>query len=147
MGTTTLLNTSHGVSNADADALSRLPLPDSPKDVPLPGETVLLLECLQQTPVTAPQIKEWTNSDALLMQVRNFVMNGWPSSVEKEMQPYFVRRTEITVLDGCLLWGSRAVVPPAGRSLILNELHDTHPGISRMKSLARRLCLVAQHRC
>ena len=53
------------------------------------------------------------------------------------MQPYFVRRTEITVLDGCLLWGSRAVVPPAGRSLIMNELHDIKNEVSRMKSLAR----------
>ena len=54
-----------GVTNADADALSCLSLPDSPIDVPLPGETVLLLQCLQQTPVTAQRIKEWTNGDAL----------------------------------------------------------------------------------
>ena len=39
--------------------------------------------------------------------------------------------------DDCILWGSRVVVPPPGRSLILQELHEGHPGISRMKSLAR----------
>ena len=34
-------------------------------------------------------------------------------------------------------WASRVVVPPPGRQLILDELHDTHPGISKMKALAR----------
>ena len=37
------------------------------------------------------------------------------------------------MLDGCLLWGSRAAVPPARRSLNMDEHHDTHPGISIMK--------------
>ena len=35
------------------------------------------------------------------------------------------------------MWGSRVIVPPQGRNFIIEELHDTHPGISRMKSLAR----------
>ena len=35
------------------------------------------------------------------------------------------------------MWGFRVVIPPPGRDLILTELHQTHPGISRMKSLAR----------
>lgn len=29
------------------------------------------------------------------------------------------------------------VVPPQGRKALLEELHDTHPGISKMKGLAR----------
>ena len=29
------------------------------------------------------------------------------------------------------------VIPPPGRNLLLQELHETHPGGSRMKSLAR----------
>ena len=121
----------------EADALSRLPLPDTPLDVPLPGETVLLLQCLQQSPITATQIKSWTNRDPLLPQVQNFVLNGWPYSVSEELQPYFRRRSELSLLDGCLMWGSRIIIPPAGHSAALDELHNAHPGISRMKSLAR----------
>ena len=55
--------------------LSRLPLPESPPGVPLPGETILLLEHLQSFPITAVQIKKWTNQDPVLSRVRNFVYN------------------------------------------------------------------------
>ena len=37
----------------------------------------------------------------------------------------------------CVLWGSRVVVPLPGRQAVLEELHDTHLGASKMKSLAR----------
>ena len=40
-------------------------------------------------------------------------------------------------MDVCPLWGSRVVVPPLGRAPILRLLHEGHPGISRMKALAR----------
>ena len=39
--------------------------------------------------------------------------------------------------DGCLLWRTRVVVPPPGHNKIANELHEGHPGINRMKALAR----------
>ena len=42
-----------------------------------------------------------------------------------------------SVIDGCLLKGSRVIVSPTLRSLLLSKLHDTHPGINSMKSLAR----------
>ncbi|XP_060089138.1 uncharacterized protein K02A2.6-like, partial [Heteronotia binoei] len=40
-------------------------------------------------------------------------------------------------LPGCILWGSRVVVPPPLRRQVLEDLHETHPGIVRMKALAR----------
>lgn len=33
--------------------------------------------------------------------------------------------------------GTRVVVPRPGREAVLAELHEGHPGIARMKSLAR----------
>ena len=35
------------------------------------------------------------------------------------------------------MWGNRVVVPQAGRKKVMEQLHDGHPGTSRMKSLAR----------
>ena len=43
----------------------------------------------------------------------------------------------MTVEEGCLLWGIRVVAPQRVRNKLLNELHRDHPGISRMKSVAR----------
>lgn len=45
--------------HGNADAMSRLPLPDTVTP-PLPPETVLLLEFLEKSPVTAKQVQLWT---------------------------------------------------------------------------------------
>ncbi len=45
--------TRHG----NADAMSRLPLPEKPDTTPVPAELVLLVEHLQDSPITASQIK------------------------------------------------------------------------------------------
>ena len=58
-----------GAQNGNADLFSRLPLPEAPKEVPMPGETVLLLETLQSSPITATQIKAWTARDSVLSRV------------------------------------------------------------------------------
>ena len=42
-----------GREQANADALSRLPLPEAPKEVPVPAETILLLEHFSSLPVSA----------------------------------------------------------------------------------------------
>lgn len=51
--------------------------------------------------------------------------------------PYYTRCLALSVGDGCVLWGSRVVIPPQGRVLLLKLLLQSHPGMSRMKGLAR----------
>ena len=65
-----------------------------------------------------------------------YTLNGWPKDTDPQLRPYKSRMAELSVFDGCILWGSRIVVPPPGRNYVLEELHTAHPGISRMKSLA-----------
>ena len=62
---------------------------------------------------------------------------GWRSSHNEQTAPYYLCREELSIQDGCLLRGSRVVVPPAGRQAVLELLHEGHPGVSRMKNLAR----------
>ena len=123
---------------ANADALSRLPLPDLPGNVPVPGDHTYLLNHLQESVTTSAKIRNWTDNDPVISRIRNFVQRGWTvSSPDPSLTPYFNRKDELSVLDGCLLWGSRIIVPKIGQDSILKQLHDTHPGISRMKALAR----------
>jgi len=42
--------------HANADAMSRLPLPDKPASTPVPAELVLMIEKLDEAPITSAQI-------------------------------------------------------------------------------------------
>ena len=120
-----------------ADALSRLPLPEHPETSTLPGELVHLVEQLNITIITARQIRQWTDKDPLLARVQRLVLSGWSvTNPEPELVPFHNRRHELGIVDGCLLWGSRVIVPPPGRTAVLTQLHECHPGNNRMKGLA-----------
>ena len=98
----------------------------------------MVINHLSSTSATAASIKEWTAKDKVLSCVLRFLLTGWPEKkLDKEFQPYSSRKDELSVLDGCILWASRVVIPPPGQKLLLDELHETHPGKSKMKALAR----------
>ena len=59
-----------GKDQTSADLLSRFPLPEFPKETPTPGDTILLMECLQALLTTSANIKLWTSRDPLLSKVR-----------------------------------------------------------------------------
>lgn len=120
-----------------ADGLSRLPVAEPATKAPIPEETVLLMSTLESTPLTAQQIAQWTARDPILSMVLRFVLQGWPTVAGEELAPYFRRRDELTTHQGCLLWGSRLIIPTPGRETLLEDLHDCHPGMVRMKSVAR----------
>ena len=46
---------------------------------------------------------------------------------------------ELTSHAGCILWAGRVIVPPPGRIQVLLDLHSGHPGVTKMKALARIL--------
>ncbi|CAG2235627.1 unnamed protein product [Mytilus edulis] len=127
-----------GSLNGNADGLSRLPLKTNIEKTPTPGDTILLMEHLATTPVDAKQIQKWTRKDTILSMVLRYILNGWPSKCpNEEIRPYHSRKNELSSQDGCILWGGRVIIPQPGREAMLNELHQGHPGITRMKSLAR----------
>ena len=125
-------------AHSNADALSRLPLAATPDRVPNPPEVVLLMEHLDSSPVCATDIKKETSRDPVLSRVLQFVLNGWPDICDSDnLKPFWSKQLELSAQQGCLLWGNRVVVPPLLRQKILQQLHDSHLGISRMKSLGR----------
>ena len=67
----------------------------------------------QHGQVDDSKIKLWTARDPVFFQVIQFVLQGWPSEIEEEaLKPYFIRREELSVHAGFLLWGARVMVPP-----------------------------------
>ena len=78
-----------GSENSNADVLSRLPLPglpDIPSSVPIPGETVFLMDILQSSPIDISQICNATSKDPVVSKVQTLILQGWtytPISAKK----------------------------------------------------------------
>ena len=128
-----------GQANGNADGLSRLPRPaDDPElEPPTPAEVVLSIDVLNSSPETVAKVSKWTSRDPVLSLVHKFVVEGWPQNVPDDLHNYWRRRDEFSVQAGCVLVGSRVVIPAPGRESLLQQLHDGHPGITKMKALAR----------
>ncbi|XP_053239979.1 uncharacterized protein K02A2.6-like, partial [Podarcis raffonei] len=126
-----------GKAMGHADALSRLPLPETGPD-PAPAQEVMSLELLPDRPIQAQEVAHHSKKDRVISRVLDWVWRGWPSSSPgPEFAGYTTRKHELSAHKGCLLWGSRVVVPQPLRKRVLTALHETHPGVVRMKALAR----------
>ena len=88
-----------GKRHANSDTFSHLPLSTAPTSTSPTGETVLLFECLSVAPLTINDIRRGTDRDPVLSKIRTYTLQGWPSSLtEGELQPYWRRRDEISVM-------------------------------------------------
>ena len=126
-----------GTKIGNADGLSRLPILASTSTDCLPGEMINLLEHLLETSYNATDIKKFTNADPVLSTVRSCILSGSTVPEEEDFKPYKTRQHELSVSQGCLLWGSRVVIPKKCRATVLKELHEMHQGVNKMKYLAR----------
>ena len=63
-------------------------------------------------------------------------MGGW-KGVSKDMQAYFDHRHDLTIHNGCILRSLRVVIPQSLCERVLTEIHVSHAGVARMKSIAR----------
>ena len=123
--------------HGNADALSRLPLKETASENVDNDPRVFNVAQLQSLPVNVRQLRAATSSDLVLSKVLRYTRGSWPREVPQLLRPFFDKRHELTVEEGCLLWGIRVIVPKRLRAKLLDELHRDHPGIVRMKSVAR----------
>ncbi|XP_039893254.1 uncharacterized protein K02A2.6-like [Simochromis diagramma] len=122
--------------HANADALSRLPR-NTPDNIAEEG-SIFYFSHVEELPIVAKDIERATMKDPILSKVWSYTMNGWPSYMQDEsLKPYFTRRHELSAEQGCVLWGQRVIIPPVYQQKVLEDLHHEHPGICRMKALAR----------
>ena len=122
--------------HSNADGLSCLPLEENNEDVQ-DVATIFNLKQIEVLPVDAEQLNKATRKDPELSKVIQYLQRGWPSKVTLALQPYHSRQSELTIEAGCVLWGTRVVIPEACQKRVLQELHTSHPGIVKMKSIAR----------
>ena len=121
--------------HCNADMLSRLPRTVKSE---LPVDNMIYSLQIDTLPVTSDEIKAETLNDHVLKRVLEFLQNGkWPDKITDDIKPYYNKRNELSIEEGIILWGLRVIIPVKFRNKVLEELHQNHPGISRMKSLSR----------
>ncbi|UYV60396.1 K02A2.6-like [Cordylochernes scorpioides] len=127
--------------NGNADALSRLPLVSKTTES-LDEDQVLLLRKMSEVPFSFQDVAVETRRDKLLSIVLRSVRgNNWQIpkvSQENPLYSYYRIKDELSCEFGCLQWRERVVIPQKLRSLILNDLHEMHLGMVKMKMIARR---------
>uniref|UniRef100_A0A5S6Q936 RNA-directed DNA polymerase n=1 Tax=Trichuris muris TaxID=70415 RepID=A0A5S6Q936_TRIMR len=127
--------------NAPADALSRLPIVGvtaSPREMQSSGQLMALR--LADLPVTRQELQPQSRKDPTLRAVSNYLENGWPRlkrEIPEQIRPFAEKRDELSFEDRILLWQGRVIIPPVLRCQVLEMIHDGHPGICAMKSIAR----------
>ena len=123
--------------HGNADGLSRLPrqgvVPESTSADP----KIFNVSQMEALPVNVRQLRAATRSDRTLSKVFRYTQSGWPHQIPQKLKPFADRRNELTVEEGCLLWGYRVLIPGKLRPKLLQELHRDHPGVVRMKAIAR----------
>ena len=123
--------------HANADSLSRLPVQE--EDYEAAAATAMFkVSFIDGLPVTASDIAMETVKDVVLSRVYQYVLEGWPrGGVNDNLKPFYQRKDQLSTDQGCLLWGTRVIIPEVLQARLLQELHYTHPGIVKMKLLAR----------
>ena len=130
--------------HGNADALSRLP---AGPDLSFDGEegdndvdTVCTIRTIssQLQPYSRNQLKDSTNKDPVISEVKRYVREGWPQHIDRpEVQEFKKYSSSLSVVDDCLINGNRVVIPEAMRKQILDILYLGHFGMQKMKQLAR----------
>ena len=123
--------------HSNADALSRLPLNVVNTESLATESAFCNIAQLESLPVTVAKLRTHTRTDAILSKVCKFTVEGWPETRDSDLKPYYHRKDELTVESGCLLWGTRVIVPSKLRVRLLQELHRDHSGVWKMKAVAR----------
>ena len=120
-----------------ADTLSRLIETRSPKEIP--GLDVNIAQVLK--PTRLESLREETKDDSTLAELTDFIITGWPDSMQdlpQHLHPYWCFRDELTILDGLVMKGNRVIIPTGMRLATLNRLHDAHQGLTSTLQRARR---------
>ena len=121
-----------------ADAFSRLPVNAPTNLAEEESGDIFHFTCVDKLPVSSRQIRESTRKHPLLAKVLDFTVTGWPERVADDaLTPTLIRRRELSVEQGCLLWRLRVVVPPIWRKRLMDDLHEGHMGMTGMKGVAR----------
>ncbi|XP_054746789.1 uncharacterized protein K02A2.6-like [Anastrepha obliqua] len=98
--------------------------------------TIIEDQC-EKLPVSFEMIRKATKQCSTAQAVINALSNGWKQEITTELQPLYARKDALSVIQECLMFHERIVIPKKLQLRILRQLHRGHLGRERMKLLAR----------
>nr|KAG5692412.1 hypothetical protein BaRGS_032465 [Batillaria attramentaria] len=132
--------------HGNADALSRLPSGDDIDfDREESGEDTdmvcaIRVLSLQVKPFDSNILRQESGKDPVIATVMRYVREGWPlkhAEINEEVRKFQKLSDSLSICHGCLIYGTRVVIPQSLQPKILDLLHIGHFGMERMKQLAR----------
>lgn len=134
-----------GKENSPADALSRLPIAEKtdenlePVNLGLPARGQLLHLRTHNLPISKKLLIRETEKDELFRKIIYFINNYWPDKdkIPQELHSFYEKKNELSFEEHILLWKGRICIPISLRAEVLKMLHDGHPGINAMQSMAK----------
>ncbi|XP_065314401.1 uncharacterized protein LOC135923529 isoform X2 [Gordionus sp. m RMFG-2023] len=125
--------------NTKADVLSRLPL-NEPEDLirkcKVYQENMVQVQTFLNT--QRDQIKYLTNLDPRLKVIKQYIAEGWPTNHNSyHINMYYTMKHDLSVDNDILLLGERIIIPHQLREILLEKIHEGHPGLPGMKKIAR----------
>lgn len=127
--------------NNSADFLSRLPLNINMEDE-WKSVDINYFNYFAETKLTAvnfEHVKQHIRFDETLQKIIKYVKYGWPKSSKNtaRFKQFYPIRHELSIENNILLWNHRIVIPEGLKKQILSQLHSSHIGVMKMKSIAR----------
>ena len=99
---------------------------------------------LADTQMTLPEalapgeVARATAADAVLRKVLHWVRKGWPKRCPGEkFAPYFRKRTGLSIIRDCLMFGTRVVLPDSFIPIVRQMFIDLHVGVEKCQALGR----------
>ncbi|BHF61136.1 hypothetical protein SprV_0100410700 [Sparganum proliferum] len=79
-----------------------------------------LSDAIRGIPVTAADIRRATGRDPVLRQAITYVQTCWPTTaLAGDLRQLFLRRASLSVVDSCLMFADRVVIPSSLRPTVL----------------------------
>lgn len=129
-----------------ADALSRAPTRhnNSTDQTLLSEATSMVAVITDSLPASDHRLAEIQTDQArddICQSIISYCKRGWPDKhcLPNSLKPYWPYRGELTLnANQLLLCGQRIVIPANQRSMVLEQLHEGHQGITKCRQRAKQ---------
>ena len=121
---------------------------DSEKSSAPPGEqyiqprwllSKIVFKCINRIHVSMLYLQKMRRETfSVLSQVLQYTHEDWPCKLADELKPFQFKAEEMSIEARLHMWGIHVIVPTKLQSQVLYILHKSHPGMTKMKMMARR---------